>query len=107
MYSLHLVKADKKNLQEVRALIFSLFKTLHMSDFNSFHPSVGTSDSFWDPSLRMSDASKVDDASAVSAGFKFSLALTESAWEKKKGGRVTGEIVVIAFKLTSLGDKRT
>lgn len=65
MYSLHVVKADKNNLQEVRALIFSLFEMLHLSGFNSFHPLVGTSDSFWDPSLRMSDATKVDDASAV------------------------------------------
>lgn len=35
----------------------------------------------------------------MSAGFKSGLALSESAWEKKR--MVTVEIVVIAFKLTS------
>lgn len=71
-----------------------------MSDFNSFHSSVGTSNLFWGPSLRMSDAVKVYDASAVWArDLKSGLALSESAWEKKR--MVTVEIVVIAFKLTS------
>lgn len=84
-----------------------------MSGFNSFQPSVGTSASFWDPSLQMSDGSESGRRfSCASAGFKLSQALAQSAWENKKKKRkkkrmVTGEIVVIAFKATSTGEKRT
>lgn len=79
-----------------------------MSGFNSFQPSVGTSASFWDPSLQMSDGSDSGRRfSCASAGFKLSQALAQSAWENKKRKEkkrmVTGEIVVIAFKPASRG----
>lgn len=80
-----------------------------MSGFNSFQLSVGTSATFWNPSLQMSDGSKVD--GALAAGFKLSPARAESARESgKKQERkrmLTGEIVVIAFQPTNgvaLGD---
>lgn len=83
---------QKENLHEGRTLIPSAFlEALHMSGFNSFQPSVGTSASFGDPSLQMSDGGKVDGAfSCASAGFKLSQALAESAWEKRKGEDADG-----------------